>query len=173
MCALIAGSRLPSRSNFFFSSNVAKPIWNGVGKKKRRKLLLLFLSKRNWNWERGLPAEFCRALISFSRKPNNLITTTAEADISDINDDDNDTNYGKDKDDDDYKRSGAYWDMTAICLPSTRPKPKPHLFRSRDNKPCQSWWGCCWCTMWQRWCWWWMFLIFPRLKGLCQRQRND
>ena len=45
VCAVIAGSRLPSRSNFFFFfSNVAKPIWNGVGKKKRRKLLFLFLS---------------------------------------------------------------------------------------------------------------------------------
>ena len=44
VCALIAGSRLPSRSNFFFFFNVAKPIWNGVGKKKRRKLLFLFLS---------------------------------------------------------------------------------------------------------------------------------
>ena len=57
---------------------------------------------------KGLSAEFCRALIPFSRKPNNLITTTAETDdVSDNNDDDNDTNYGKDKDDV-YKRSGAY-----------------------------------------------------------------
>ena len=44
----------------------------------------------------------------FSRKPNNLITTTAETDdVSDNNDDDNDTNNGKGKDDV-YKRSGAY-----------------------------------------------------------------
>ena len=58
--------------------------------------------------ELGLSAEFCRTLIPFSRKPNNLITTTAETDdVSDNNDDDNDTNYGKDKDDV-YKRSGAY-----------------------------------------------------------------
>ena len=55
-----------------------------------------------------LSAEFGRALLSFSRKPNNLVITTAEADKSDINADDIDTNYGKDKDDDDYKRSGAY-----------------------------------------------------------------
>ena len=76
--------------------------------KRRGGNFCFFSFQKNWTWERGLPAEFCRALLSFSRKPNNLITTTVEADISPINADDIDTNYGKDKDDDDYKRSGAY-----------------------------------------------------------------
>ena len=76
-------------------------------KKEEEETSASFPFQKKLELGKGLPAEFCRALISFSRKPNNLITTTVEADISDINDDDNDTNYGKDKDDD-YKRSGAY-----------------------------------------------------------------